>query len=48
MTLSIQARSIRDGLVLSDGDVEANYTFETLVCLLRGKTDRVVVKVFFG
>ena len=35
-------------LILSDGDVEVNCTFETLVRLLRGEMDRTVVEVLFG
>ncbi|MFQ9918282.1 MAG: hypothetical protein ACLRWQ_19715 [Flavonifractor plautii] len=31
LTLSVQTRPIRGGLILSDGDVEVNCTFETLV-----------------
>ena len=30
LTLSVQTRPIRGGLILSDGDVEVNCTFETL------------------
>ena len=37
LTLSVQTRPIRGGLILSDGDVEVNCTFETLVRLLRGR-----------
>lgn len=40
--------AIRGGLILSDGDVEVNCTFETLVRLLRGEMDRTVVEVLFG
>ena len=47
LTLSEQTRPIRGGLILSDGDVEVNCTFETLVRLLRGELDREVAKVLF-
>ena len=48
LTLSEETRPIRGGLILSDGDVEVNCTFETLVRLLRGEMDRTVVEVLFG
>ena len=38
---------IRGGLILSDGDVEVNCAFETLVRLQRGELDRQVAKVLF-
>ena len=47
LTLSEQTRPIRGGLILSDGDVEVNCTFETLVRLQRGELDREVAKVLF-
>ena len=47
LTLSEQTRPIRGGLILSDGDVEINCTFETLVDLQRGEMDREVAKVLF-
>ena len=47
MTLSEQTRPIQGGLILSDGDVEVNCSFETLVRLIRGETDREVAKVLF-
>ena len=47
LTLSEQTRPIRGGLILSDGDVEANCAFETLVHLQRGELDRQVAKVLF-
>ena len=47
LTLSEQTRPIRGGLILSDGDVEVNCTFETLVRLVRGELDREVAKVLF-
>ena len=46
-TLSEQTRPIQGGLILSDGDVEVNCSFETLVRLIRGETDREVAKVLF-
>ena len=47
LTLSEQTRPIRGGLILSDGDVEVNCAFETLVRLQRGELDRQVAKVLF-
>lgn len=47
LTMSEQSRPIKGGLILSDGDVEVNCTFETLVRLLRGEMDREVAKVLF-
>ena len=47
LTLSEQTRPIQGGLILSDGDVEVNCAFETLVRLLRGELDREVAKVLF-
>ena len=47
LTLSEQTRPIKGGLILSDGDVEVNCTFETLVRLQRGEMDREVAKVLF-
>ena len=37
LTLSEQTRPIRGGFILSDGDVEVNCAFETLVRLQRGE-----------
>ena len=48
LTLSEQTRSIQGGVLLSDGDVEVNCTFETLVRLQRGELDREVSKLLFG
>lgn len=48
LTLSEESRPMKGGLVLSDGDVEVNCTFETLVRLQRGEMDREVAKVLFG
>ena len=47
LTMSEQSRPIKGGLILSDGDVEVNCTFETLVRLQRGEMDREVAKVLF-
>ena len=47
LTLSEQTRPIRGGVILSDGDVEVNCTFETLVRLLRGEMDRDVAQILF-
>ena len=47
LTLSEQTRPIQGGLILSDGDVEVNCAFETLVRLMRGELDREVAKVLF-
>ena len=47
LTLSGETRSIQGGLVLSDGDVEVNCTFETLVRLQRGELDREISKLLF-
>ena len=47
LTMSEQSRPIQGGLILSDGDVEVNCTFETLVRLQRGEMDREVAKVLF-
>ena len=47
LTLSEDARPIKGGLILSDGDVEVNCTFETLVRLQRSELEREVAKVLF-
>ena len=47
LTLSEQTRPIKGGLILSDGDVEVNCTFETLVRLQRSQLERDVAKVLF-
>ena len=47
LTLSQQTRPIRGGLILSDGDVEVNCSFETLVGLQHGEMDRQVAKTLF-
>jgi V/A-type H+-transporting ATPase subunit E len=47
LTLSEQSRSIKGGLILADGDVEVNCTFETLVRLQRGALEQQVAQVLF-
>lgn len=47
LTLSAQCRPIRGSFILSDGDVEVNCTFETLVRLQRRELDSQVAKVLF-
>ena len=47
LTLAESSRPIKGGLILSDGDVEVNCTFETLVRLQRGELERDVAKVLF-
>lgn len=48
LTLSDKAGAFDGGLVLSDGDVEVNCTFDTLVRLTRSETASEVAKVLFG
>ena len=47
LTLSEESRPIKGGLILSDGDVEVNCTFETLVRLQREEMASEVAKVLF-
>jgi V/A-type H+-transporting ATPase subunit E len=47
LTLSEETRDIRGGLLLSDGDVEVNCAFETLVRLSRNQIAGEVAKVLF-
>ena len=47
LTLSADCRPIQGGFILSDGDVEVNCTFETLVRLQRRELDSQVAKVLF-
>ena len=47
LTLSAQTRPMDGGFILSDGDVELNCTFETLVRLQREKLEKAVVQVLF-
>ena len=48
LTLSQEARDFQGGLLLADGDVEVNCTFETLVRLARGSVSGDVAKVLFA
>lgn len=48
LTLSEQTRSIKGGLLLADGEVEVNCTFETLVRLTRGEIAGEVAKALFA
>lgn len=48
LTLSEETRDIQGGLLLSDGDVEVNCAFETLVRLTRNQIAGDVAKVLFG
>ncbi len=48
LTLSQQARDFRGGVILSDGDVEVNCTFETLVRLARSTAAGEVARVLFA
>ncbi|BDF72632.1 ATP synthase subunit E [Oscillospiraceae bacterium] len=47
LTLAEESRPIKGGLILSDGDVEVNCTFETLVRLQRDEMASEVAKVLF-
>ena len=47
LTLAEETRPIKGGIILSDGDVETNCTFETLVRLQRENISGEVVKVLF-
>lgn len=47
LTLSAQTRPIQGGFLLSDGDVEVNCTFETLVRMQRRTVERQVAQVLF-
>lgn len=48
LTLSEQTRDIRGGFVLSDGDVEVNCAFETLVRMQREKLEKQVADILFA
>ena len=48
LTLSEQTRPIRGGFVLSDGEVEVNCTFETLVRVRREKLEKEVADILFA
>lgn len=47
LTLAEESRSIRGGLILNDGDVEVNCTFETLIRLQREEMASQVAKILF-
>lgn len=47
LTLSAESGAFQGGLLLSDGDVEVNCTFETLVRLTRSEIAGEVAKVLF-
>ena len=47
LTLAEGSRLIKGGVILSDGDVEVNCTFETLVRLQRNELEKDVAKVLF-
>ena len=47
LTLSEETRPLRGGFILSDGDVEVNCAFETLVRLDRGEISGEVAKALF-
>lgn len=48
LTLSEQTRPIRGGFVMSDGEVEVNCTFETLVRVQREKLEKEVADILFN
>lgn len=48
LTLSQETRPMQGGFILSDGAVEVNCTFETLVRLQRGTLSTQVADVLFG
>lgn len=48
LTLSQETRPMQGGFILSDGRVEVNCTFETLVRLQRGALSTQVADVLFG
>ena len=48
LTLSEQTRPIRGGFVMSDGDVEVNCAFETLVRMQREKLEKQVADILFA
>jgi len=47
LTLSEESRPVKGGLILSDGKVEVNCTFETLIRLQKGKIAGEVAKILF-
>ena len=48
LTLSQESRDFQGGLLVADGDVEVNCTFETLVRLARGSVSGDVANVLFA
>lgn len=48
LSLSEQTRNIRGGFVMSDGDVEVNCAFETLVRMQREKLEKQVADILFA
>ena len=48
LILSEQTRPIRGGFVMSDGDVEVNCAFETLVRMQREKLEKQVADILFA
>ena len=48
LTLSEETRPMRGGFILSDGEVEVNCAFETLVRLQRSEVSGEVAKALFG
>ena len=48
LTLSEQTRNIRGGFIMSDGDVEVNCAFETLVRMQRETLEKEVADVLFA
>lgn len=48
LTLSEQTRPIRGGFILSDGEVEVNCAFETLVRMQREQLERQVADLLFA
>jgi len=48
LTLSEQTRDIRGGFIMSDGDVEVNCAFETLVRMQRESLEKDVADILFA
>lgn len=48
LTLSEQTRDIRGGFIMSDGDVEVNCAFETLVRMQRETLEKEVADILFA
>lgn len=48
LTLSEQTRNIRGGFIMSDGDVEVNCAFETLVRMQRETLEKEVADILFA